>query len=86
MSDESKYFKVGDYVDIKDYHYGAWFMAKLIKIKKDKSSGDKPNDPKSPVQNDGLIYVVEILGYVFGLVCIICKCFFSLIIYFVQIS
>lgn len=62
---ESKYFKVGDYVDIKDYQYGSWFMAKLVKIKKDHSPVLKRNDPKSPVQNDGLIYLVEILGYVF---------------------
>lgn len=60
----SKYFKVGDYVDIKDYHYGSWFLAKITKIKKDKSPNDKHNDPKSPVQNDGLIYVAELDGFV----------------------
>ncbi|XP_015367414.1 PREDICTED: E3 ubiquitin-protein ligase UHRF1-like [Diuraphis noxia] len=61
-SEESKYFKVGDYVDIKDYTYGSWFISKLIKIKKDNGVVNKPNDPKSPVENDGLIYVAEILG------------------------
>lgn len=61
---ESKYFQVGDYVDVKDYYYGAWFMGKLIKIKKDNHSVDKPNDPKSPVKNDDLVYVVKIIGYV----------------------
>jgi len=34
----------------------------LIKIKKDSSIVNKPNDPKSPVENDGLVYVAEILG------------------------
>ncbi|XP_050541918.1 E3 ubiquitin-protein ligase UHRF1-like [Daktulosphaira vitifoliae] len=58
----SKYFKIGDYVDIKDYHYGSWFLAKITKIKKDRSPNDKHSDPKSPVQNDGLIYVAEIDG------------------------
>lgn len=61
-SEESKYFKVGDYVDVKDYTYGSWFISKLIKIKKDSCVVNKPNDPKSPVENDGLIYVAEILG------------------------
>ncbi|XP_050422764.1 E3 ubiquitin-protein ligase UHRF1-like isoform X2 [Adelges cooleyi] len=61
-SEESKYFKIGDYVDIKDYNYGSWFLAKVIKIKKDVASNDKQNDPKSPVKNDGLVYVAEIVG------------------------
>lgn len=61
-NEESKYFKVGDYVDIKDYQYGSWFISQLIKIKKDNSSLSKSNDPKSPVENDGLIYVVAIEG------------------------
>lgn len=61
MSEESKYFKIGDYVDIKDYQYGSWFVGKLLKIKKDISEVNKPNDPKSPVQNDGLIYVVDLV-------------------------
>ncbi|XP_001945737.1 E3 ubiquitin-protein ligase UHRF1 isoform X1 [Acyrthosiphon pisum] len=60
-SEESKYFKVGDYVDVKDYTYGSWFISKLIKIKKDSCAVNKPNDPKSPVENDGLVYVAEIL-------------------------
>lgn len=47
---------------MKDYHYGSWFIGKLTKIKKDIALVDKPNDPKSPVENDGLIYVVEIEG------------------------
>jgi len=34
----------------------------LIKIKKDNGVVNKPSDPKSPVENDGLIYVAEILG------------------------
>lgn len=59
---ESKYFKVGDYVDMKDYHYGSWFIGKLIKIKKGIASVDISNDPKSPVENDGLLYVVKIEG------------------------
>lgn len=50
---------MGDYVDVKDNYYGSWFIGKLVKIKKDNSSTVKPQDPKSPVQNDGLIYVVE---------------------------
>ncbi|XP_025424158.1 E3 ubiquitin-protein ligase UHRF1-like isoform X2 [Sipha flava] len=62
ISVESKYFKVGDYVDMKDYHYGSWFIGKLIKIKKDNALVEKPNDPKSPVKNDGLLYVVAIEG------------------------
>lgn len=37
-------------------------MAKLIKIRKDVSLMSKPNDPKSPIENDGLVYLVEILG------------------------
>jgi len=62
ISMDSKYFKIGDYVDVKDYHYGSWFIGKLLKIKKDPCRVDKPTDPKSPVKNDGLLYVVEILG------------------------
>ncbi|XP_050425724.1 E3 ubiquitin-protein ligase UHRF1-like [Adelges cooleyi] len=61
-STESKYFKIGDYVDIKDYHYGSWFIAKVIKIKKDPAPSHQNNNPKSPVENDGLIYVTEIDG------------------------
>lgn len=39
-------------------------MGKLVKIKKDNLSVDKPNDPKNPVKNDDLVYVVEIMEYV----------------------
>lgn len=60
---ESKYFKIGDNVDVKDYHYGSWFIAKLCNIKKDISSQiDKSNNPQSPVVNDGLIYVAIFNG------------------------
>lgn len=62
MSEESKYFKVGDFVDIKDHLYGSWFLAKLVKIKKNFSEVDKPNDPNDLVENDGLVYVVELEG------------------------
>lgn len=62
MSEESKYFRVGDFVDVKDNLYGSWFIAKLIKIKKDFSQVDKSNDPNSLVKNDGLIYVVQLEG------------------------
>lgn len=59
---ESLYFRVGDYVDVKDYHYGSWFIGKLVKIKKDiSSSEDKSMNPLSPVKNDGFIYSVELL-------------------------
>lgn len=58
-SAESKYFKIGDYVDIKVNHIGSWFMAKLIKIKKDFSSISESDDNKSASENDGLLYVVE---------------------------
>lgn len=63
---ESKYFKIGDYVDVKDYHYGSWFIGKLIKIKNDNSTANVPNNdnPNSPVENDGLVYIVEFDGCV----------------------
>lgn len=61
MSEGSKYFRVGDFVDIKDTSYGSWFMAKLVRIKKDLAQ-DKSNDPNSQVKNDGLIYVVQLEG------------------------
>lgn len=68
---ESKYFKIGDNVDVKDYHYGSWFIAKLINIKKDISSSvDKPNNPQSPVVNDGLIYICKFYGLVIYIFCI----------------
>jgi len=59
---ESKYFKVGDFVDVNDYTYGSWFISKLIKIKKDSCISNKPNNSKSPVENDGLVYVADIFG------------------------
>jgi len=39
-------------------------MGKLIKIKKDDNPEAKSSDPESPVENDGLIYVVDILKYI----------------------
>lgn len=56
------YFKVGDYVDVRDTQHGSWFLGKLTKIIKNKDLEEKPNDPKSPVKNDGLVYVVELIG------------------------
>ncbi|VVC43627.1 Zinc finger, PHD-type,Zinc finger, RING-type,Zinc finger, FYVE/PHD-type,Ubiquitin-related [Cinara cedri] len=56
-SEESCYFKIGDYVDVKDSDCGFWLIGKLLKIKKDTKTVNL-QDPNSPVQNDGLIYVV----------------------------
>lgn len=60
---ESKYFKVGDYVDVNHYQYGSWFLSRLVKIKKDVFS-DISNHSNCPVENDGLLYVVAIEGLI----------------------
>lgn len=39
-------------------------MAKLIKIKKDISLDNKPCESISSVENDGLLYVAAVLGFV----------------------
>ncbi|XP_025424054.1 E3 ubiquitin-protein ligase UHRF1-like [Sipha flava] len=62
ISEDSLYFKVGDYVDVRDTQHGSWFLGKLIKIKKNFDLEGKPNDPKSLVKNDGLVYVVAFVG------------------------
>lgn len=62
---ESKYFKIGDNVDVKDNDYGSWFVGKLIKIKKGISLEEKPKHLINLIENDGLIYVVELKGQVF---------------------
>jgi len=72
---------LGDYVDIRDYEYGVWYMGKIVKIKKDVSleieptssdnqeetSSDNQEDTSSDSQEeyDGLIYFVEDAGLVF---------------------
>lgn len=61
---ECKYFKIGDYVDVKDCSYGSWFTGKLIKIKKSSSTTTDPNTASSSTEKDRLIYVVQFTGYV----------------------
>lgn len=49
---------------MRDYQYGSWFMGKLIQIKKDTSPENKPKNPFSSVETDGLLYVVQFVGLV----------------------
>uniref|UniRef100_A0A2S2PRQ6 RING-type E3 ubiquitin transferase n=1 Tax=Schizaphis graminum TaxID=13262 RepID=A0A2S2PRQ6_SCHGA len=62
ISEESKYFKLGDFVDVRDFEYGVWYMGKIVKIKKDISveNGETVSDDQE--ENDGLIYFVEDVG------------------------
>lgn len=62
ISEESKYFKLGDYVDIRDYEYGVWYMGKIVKIKKDDSLEIEPTSSDNQEEYDGLIYFVEDAG------------------------
>ncbi|XP_001944935.5 LOW QUALITY PROTEIN: E3 ubiquitin-protein ligase UHRF1 [Acyrthosiphon pisum] len=62
ISEESKYFKLGDYVDIRDFEYGVWYMGKIVKIKKDDSSQIEPTSSSDNLEDDGLIYFVEDIG------------------------
>ncbi|KAE9529076.1 hypothetical protein AGLY_012030 [Aphis glycines] len=62
ISEESKYFKLGDYVDIRDYEYGVWYMGKIVKIKKDISVEIVQPLSASQEERDGLIYFVEDAG------------------------
>ncbi|CAI6375138.1 unnamed protein product [Macrosiphum euphorbiae] len=62
ISEESKYFKLGDYVDIRDYEYGVWYMGKIVKIKNDDSSEIEPTSSSDNLEDDGLIYFVEDAG------------------------
>lgn len=54
---------MGDYVDIRDYEYGVWYMGKIVKIKKDDSSEIEPTSSSDNLEDDGLIYFVEDAGY-----------------------
>jgi len=53
---------LGDYVDIRDYEYGVWYMGKIVKIKKDESLEIKPTSSSDNLEDDGLIYFVEDAG------------------------
>ncbi|XP_014245994.1 E3 ubiquitin-protein ligase UHRF1-like [Cimex lectularius] len=56
---ESEYFKIGDYVDVKDFRYGAWFEAKVIGIYKDLNKVDTQLEEN----DDGLLYKVAFRLY-----------------------
>ncbi|XP_014286176.1 E3 ubiquitin-protein ligase UHRF1 [Halyomorpha halys] len=56
---ESKYFKIGDYVDAKDLCYGAWFEGKIVGIFKDINKLE--TDPTE--EDDCLIYKVFFQSY-----------------------
>ncbi|XP_022182071.1 E3 ubiquitin-protein ligase UHRF1-like, partial [Myzus persicae] len=62
ISEESKYFKLGDYVDIRDFEYSVWYMGKIVKIKKDDSFEIEPTSSDNQDEHDGLIYFVEDAG------------------------
>ncbi|KAF0704134.1 E3 ubiquitin-protein ligase UHRF1-like, partial [Aphis craccivora] len=62
ISVDSKYFKLGDYVDIRDYEYGVWYMGKIVKIKKDNSVENGQTSSDKEEEHDGLIYFVEDAG------------------------
>jgi len=53
---------LGDYVDIRDFEYGVWYMGKIVKIKKDDSSKIEPTSSSDNLEDDGLIYFVEDAG------------------------
>jgi len=54
---------LGDYVDIRDYEYGVWYMGKIVKIKKDVSPEIEPTSSSDNIEeDDGLIYFVEDAG------------------------
>ncbi|VVC41491.1 Zinc finger, PHD-type,Zinc finger, RING-type,Zinc finger, FYVE/PHD-type,Ubiquitin-related [Cinara cedri] len=57
------YFKLGDYVDVKDSSYESWFTGKLLKIQKNISHTlDNPNTSSNSKETNGLVYVVEFTG------------------------
>ncbi|XP_025191295.1 E3 ubiquitin-protein ligase UHRF1-like [Melanaphis sacchari] len=62
ISEESKYFKIGDYVDLRDYEYGVWYMGKIVKIKKDITVKNEQTSSDNQEEYDGLIYFVEDAG------------------------
>lgn len=53
---------MGDYVDIRDFEYGVWYMGKIVKIKKDDSLEVEPTSSDNQEEYDGLIYFVEDAG------------------------